>query len=161
MVVNHYKMRGNIFSFNLSGMGCSAEIIVVDLARDMLHSNPNNVAVVVSMEMVGFNLYTGRERSMLLSNCFFRMGCFAVMLFNRRRDHRRSNVYQEEDEQRFKGLRVSKDVIEIVGDAVNTNDEVDLSLFGKSLSPVIIPPPHHLSDLSPVPFQLDSIQISC
>lgn len=141
MVVNHYKMRGNILSFNLGGMGCSAGVIAVDLARDMLQSNPNSLAVVVSTEMVGFNWYTGRDRSMLIPNCFFRMGCSAVMLSNRRRDYRRAkyslehivrthkggddasfrSVYQDEDAQRFRGLRVSKDVVEIAGDAVKTN----------------------------------------
>ncbi|XP_062157775.1 3-ketoacyl-CoA synthase 10 [Alnus glutinosa] len=141
MIINHYKMRGNILSYNLGGMGCSAGIIGVDLARDMLQSNPNNCAVVVSAEMVGYNWYQGREKSMLIPNCFFRMGCSAVLLSNRRRDHRRAkyrlehvvrthkgaddrslrSVYQEEDAQRFKGLRVSKDLLEIGGDALKTN----------------------------------------
>ncbi|KAI4337210.1 hypothetical protein L6164_015655 [Bauhinia variegata] len=141
MIINHYKMRGNILSYNLGGMGCSAGIIAVDLARDMLQSNPNNYAVVVSTEMVGFNWYQGKERSMLIPNCFFRMGCSAVLLSNRRRDYSRAKyrlehivrthkgaddrsfrcVYQEEDEQRFKGLKVSKDLIEIGGDALKTN----------------------------------------
>ncbi|KAI3772202.1 hypothetical protein L6452_03383 [Arctium lappa] len=91
--------------------------------------------------MVGFNWYTGHDRSMLLPNCFFRMGCSAVMLSNHRHDHPRAkynlehivrtykggndasfrSVYQEEDEQRFRGLRVSKDVVEISGDAIKTN----------------------------------------
>jgi 3-ketoacyl-CoA synthase len=31
------------------------------------------------------------------------------------------SVYQEEDEQRFKGIRVSKDLLEIGGDALKTN----------------------------------------
>lgn len=88
MIINHYKMRGNILSFNLGGMGCSAGIISVDLARDMLQANPNNYAVVVSTEMVGYNWYPGRDRSMLVPNCFFRMGCSAVLLSNRRRDYR-------------------------------------------------------------------------
>lgn len=141
MIINHYKMRGNILSYNLGGMGCSAGIIAIDLARDMLQSNPNNYAVVVSTEMVGFNWYQGKERSMLIPNCFFRMGCSAVLLSNRRRDYRRAKyrlehivrthkgaddrsfrcVYQEEDEQKFKGLKVSKDLIEIGGDALKTN----------------------------------------
>ncbi|KAM7510706.1 hypothetical protein LguiB_009581 [Lonicera macranthoides] len=141
MIINHYKMRGNILSFNLGGMGCSAGIIALDLARDMLRANPNNYAVVVSTEMVGYNWYPGRNRSMLIPNCFFRMGCSAVMLSNRRRDHHRAkyrlehivrthkgaddrsfrSVYQEEDEQRFKGLRISKDLVEVGGDALKTN----------------------------------------
>lgn len=141
MIINHYKMRGNILSFNLGGMGCSAGIIALDLARDMLQANPNNYAVVVSTEMVGYNWYPGRDRSMLIPNCFFRMGCSAVLLSNRRRDFPRAkyrlehivrthkgaddrsfrSVYQEEDEQRFKGLKVSRDLMEIGGDALKTN----------------------------------------
>nr|KJB82945.1 hypothetical protein B456_013G221500 [Gossypium raimondii] len=141
MIINHYKMRGNILSYNLGGMGCSAGIIAVDLARDMLQANPNNYAVVVSSEMVGYNWYPGRDRSMLVPNCFFRMGCSAVLLSNRRRDYRRAkyrlehlvrthkgaddrsfrSIYQEEDEQGFKGLKVSKDLMEIGGDALKTN----------------------------------------
>ncbi|PSS01350.1 3-ketoacyl-CoA synthase [Actinidia chinensis var. chinensis] len=141
MIINHYKMRGNILSFNLGGMGCSAGIIALDLARDMLQANPNNYAVVVSTEMVGYNWYPGKERSMLIPNCFFRMGCSALLLSNRRPDYRRAKyrlehivrthkgaddrsfrcIYQEEDEQRFKGIRVSKDLMEIGGDALKTN----------------------------------------
>ncbi|KAK7855067.1 3-ketoacyl-CoA synthase 10 [Quercus suber] len=141
MIINHYKMRGNILSYNLGGMGCSAGVIAVDLARDMLQSNPNNCAVVVSTESVGYNWYPGRDRSMLIPNCFFRMGCSAVLLSNRGRDYRRAKyrlehivrthkgadnrsfrcVYQEEDEQKFKGLKVSKDLMEIGGDALKTN----------------------------------------
>ncbi|KAA8546197.1 hypothetical protein F0562_003064 [Nyssa sinensis] len=141
MIINHYKMRGNILSFNLGGMGCSAGIIALDLARDMLQANPNNHAVVVSTEMVAYNWYPGRQRSMLIPNCFFRMGCSAVLLSNRRRDYHRAkyrlehivrthkaaddrsfrSVYQEEDEQRLKGLKISKDLVEIGGDALKTN----------------------------------------
>ncbi|XP_061339617.1 3-ketoacyl-CoA synthase 10-like isoform X2 [Gastrolobium bilobum] len=141
MIINHFKMRGNILSFNVGGMGCSAGIIAVDLARDMLQSNPNNYAVVVSTEVVGFNWYQGKERSMLIPNCFFRMGCSALLLSNRRRDyscakyslehivrtHKGADdrsfrcVHQEEDEKKFKGIKISKDLIEIGGDALKTN----------------------------------------
>ncbi|KAL9271763.1 3-ketoacyl-CoA synthase 10-like protein, partial [Drosera capensis] len=143
MIINHYKMRGNILSFNLGGMGCSAGIIALDLARDMLQANPNNFAVVVSTETVGYNWYPGRDRSMLIPNCFFRMGCSAVLLSNRRRDFPRAKYRLEhivrthkgaddrsfrqlhfppqEDEQRFKGLKVSRELMEIGGDALKTN----------------------------------------
>ncbi|RAL38060.1 hypothetical protein DM860_000754 [Cuscuta australis] len=141
MIINHYKMRGNILSFNLGGMGCSAGVIALDLARDMLQANPNNYALVVSTEMVGFNWYPGKERSMLVPNCFFRMGCSAVLLSNRRRDYGRAKyslehivrthkgaddrafgcLYQDEDAERHKGLRVSKELIQVGGDALKTN----------------------------------------
>ncbi|KAG9443673.1 hypothetical protein H6P81_015013 [Aristolochia fimbriata] len=141
MVINHYKMRGNILSFNLGGMGCSAGVIALDLAQDMLQANPNNYAVVVSTEMVTFSWYPGRNRSMLIPNCFFRMGCSAVLLSNRRRDFHRAKyrlehivrthkgsdtrsfraVYQEEDEQRIKGLAISRDLMEVGGHALKAN----------------------------------------
>ncbi|KAI9191080.1 hypothetical protein LWI28_003366 [Acer negundo] len=141
MIINHYKMRGNILSYNLGGMGCSAGIIGTDLARDMLQANPNNFAVVVSTEMVAYNWYQGRDRSMLIPNCYFRMGCSAVLLSNRRRDYHRAKyrlehvvrthkgaddrsfrcIYQEEDEQRYRGLKVSKDLVEIGGEALKAN----------------------------------------
>ncbi|CAL9118850.1 unnamed protein product [Musa textilis] len=141
MIVNHYKMRGNILSYNLGGMGCSAGIIALDLARDMLQANPSSYAVVVSTEAVSFTWYTGRNRSMLIPNCFFRMGCSAVLLSNRRRDFRRAKyrlehivrthkgaddrsfrcVYQEEDGQRIKGLSISRDLMEVGGHALKAN----------------------------------------
>lgn len=36
MIVNHYKLRGNVSSYNLGGMGCSASLISVDLAKQLL-----------------------------------------------------------------------------------------------------------------------------
>ncbi|KAJ4767714.1 3-ketoacyl-CoA synthase [Rhynchospora pubera] len=141
MIVNHYKMRGNILSYNLGGMGCSAGIISVDLARDMLQANPGGYAVVVSTEAVSFTWYGGKRRSMLIPNCFFRSGCSAVLLSNRRRDFRRAkyslehivrthkgadersfrSVYQEEDEERIKGLSISRDLLEVGGHALKAN----------------------------------------
>ncbi len=103
MVINHYKMRGNIVSFNLGGMGCSAGIIALDLARDMLQSNPNNCAVVVSTEIVGYNWYQGNDRSMLIPNCFFRIGCSAVLLSNRGRDYHRAKYRLEHIVRTHKG----------------------------------------------------------
>lgn len=141
MIINHYKMRGNILSYNLGGMGCSAGIIGLDLARDLLHANPNNLAIIVSTEMVTFSWYTGTERSMLIPNCFFRMGCSAVLLSNRFRDFRRGKyvlehivrthkggddrsfrcVSQDEDEQRNKGTSMSREFLEIGGHAIKAN----------------------------------------
>lgn len=36
MLVNHFKMRDDIRTYNLSGMGCSAGVIALDLAKDLL-----------------------------------------------------------------------------------------------------------------------------
>ncbi|KAF3338158.1 3-ketoacyl-CoA synthase 11-like protein [Carex littledalei] len=141
MVVNHYKLRGNISSYNLGGMGCSAGLISVDLARQLLQVHKNTYALVVSMENITLNWYWGNDRSMLLSNCLFRMGGAAILLTNRRSERRRSKyqlvhtvrthrgaddrayrcVFQEEDETGRTGVALSKDLMAIAGEALRTN----------------------------------------
>lgn len=132
MIVNQYKMRSNIKSFNLAGMGCSAGLISIDLARDLLQVHKNAVAVVCSFENITQNWYRGQEKSMLVSNTLFRMGGAAIMLTNRSDLARRSKyslyatvrvhkgardeayqaVYQLQDQQGFTGVRLApgKDV---------------------------------------------------
>ena len=36
MIVNHFKMKSNTVTYNLSGMGCSAGVISLSLARELL-----------------------------------------------------------------------------------------------------------------------------
>ncbi|KAJ0093315.1 hypothetical protein Patl1_25262 [Pistacia atlantica] len=141
MIVNHYKLRGNILSYNLGGMGCSAGLISIDLAKQLLQVNPNSYALVVSMENITLNWYFGNDRSMLVSNCLFRMGGAAILLSNRSSDRRRSKyqlihtvrthkgaddkcyecVFQREDENRKIGVSLSKDLMAVAGEALKTN----------------------------------------
>ncbi|KAE8721507.1 3-ketoacyl-CoA synthase 1 [Hibiscus syriacus] len=90
MVVNYYKLRTDIKSYNLGGMGCSAGLISIELAQNLLRANPNMNAVVVSTENITLNWYFGNDRSMLLCNCIFSMGGVAVLLSNKARDKARS-----------------------------------------------------------------------
>ncbi|KAI8010570.1 3-ketoacyl-CoA synthase 11 [Camellia lanceoleosa] len=141
MVVNHYKLRGNVLSYSLGGMGCSAGLISIDLAKQLLQVQPNSYALVVSMENITLNWYFGNNRSMLVSNCLFRMGGAAILLSNRSSDRRRSKyqlihtmrthkgaddkcyscVFQEEDETRRIGVALSKDLMAVAGEALKTN----------------------------------------
>ncbi|KAL8137472.1 hypothetical protein V2J09_003473 [Rumex salicifolius] len=141
MIVNRYKLRSNVKSFNLSGMGCSASPISVDLARDLLQVHPGSYALVISTEIITPNYYMGEERAMLLPNCLFRMGCAAVLLSNKRRDRTRAKyrlmhvvrthkgsddkayrcVYQEQDPQGHVGISLSKDLMRIAGEALKSN----------------------------------------
>ncbi|KAA0049314.1 3-ketoacyl-CoA synthase 20-like [Cucumis melo var. makuwa] len=43
MIVNHYKLRGNILSYNLGGMGCSAGLISIDLAKQLLQVSSSSL----------------------------------------------------------------------------------------------------------------------
>ncbi|KAF5959478.1 hypothetical protein HYC85_000687 [Camellia sinensis] len=83
-IVNRYKMKENVKAFNLSGMGCSASLVAIDLVKNLFKCHDNAFAVVVSTESMGPNWYCGRERSMMLSNCLFRSGGCSMLLTNNR-----------------------------------------------------------------------------
>ncbi|XP_050366453.1 3-ketoacyl-CoA synthase 4 [Argentina anserina] len=151
MIVNKYKLRGNIRSYNLGGMGCSAGVIAVDLAKDLLQIHRNTYAVVVSTENITQNWYFGNKKSMLIPNCLFRVGGSAVLLSNKAVDRRRAKyrlvhvvrthkgaddkafrcVYQEQDDQGKTGVSLSKDLMAIAGGALKTNIT--------TLGPIVLP----------------------
>ncbi|KAL7206725.1 hypothetical protein ACSBR2_019439 [Camellia fascicularis] len=93
MIVSKYKLklRGNIRTFNLGGMGCSAGVIAIDLAKDMLQVHRNTYTVVVTKENITQNWYFGNKKSMLTPNCLFRLGGATVLLLNKTKDHQKAN----------------------------------------------------------------------
>ncbi|GAV87353.1 FAE1_CUT1_RppA domain-containing protein [Cephalotus follicularis] len=83
MIVNRYKLGQHTVSYNLSGMGCSAGLIAIGLAKQLLQVRHRSYALVVSTENITQNCYFGNDRSKLLSNCIFRIGGAAILLTNR------------------------------------------------------------------------------
>ena len=80
MIINDFGMRSDILSYNLSGMGCSAGVISIDLAKRLMLGRPNSVALVVSTENLTQALYLGNDRAFLLQNTLFRCGKFVPVL---------------------------------------------------------------------------------
>ena len=83
-IINRYKMRDNVKSFNLSGMGCSASMVAIDLVQRLFKTYENQLAIVVSTESISSHWYCGKEKSMMLSNCLFRSGGSSILLTNKR-----------------------------------------------------------------------------
>ncbi|KAK9074495.1 hypothetical protein SSX86_007093 [Deinandra increscens subsp. villosa] len=141
LVVNRYKMRSNVKSYNLSGMGCSAGLISIDFAKNLLQVHPDSYAVVISTEIITPNSYRGKERSMLLPNILFRVGGAAILLTNRQsqrkhakykllhvvRTHKGSEdksyrcVTQEEDKEGHVGIALNLDLMAIAADSLKSN----------------------------------------
>lgn len=142
MIINKFKMRSNIESYNLGGMGCSAGIISIGLAKRLLGSlNRGGYALVVSTENITQNWYQGNERSMLIPNTIFRMGGAAMLLTNKRSEASRSLyelehvvrvhlgaqddayrcVYQREDEEQKIGVELNKDLVKVAARAMEAN----------------------------------------
>jgi 3-ketoacyl-CoA synthase len=122
--------RDIIKAFNLSGMGCSASVVAVDLVKQLFKTYRNSFAIVVSTESIGPNWYSGKEKSMMLSNILFRTGGCSMLLTNNRAlkenalleltcavrthigsDHEAySSCIQVEDDLGNKGFRLTRDL---------------------------------------------------
>lgn len=86
MIMNKFKLGPNTQNFSLGGMGCSAGVIALDLAKQLLEHNPGEYCLVVSHENITNAHYKGRDRSMLVSNCIFRANGAAMLLSSRPAD---------------------------------------------------------------------------
>lgn len=155
MLVNKYKMRSSVLTYNLAGMGCSAGLISVDLAKDLLQVHRKATCVVVSTENITQNWYLGRERSMLITNTLFRMGASAVLLSNDPRDKGRAkyvlkhtvrthvgaddlaydSIFQMEDKTGIRGVKLSKNIMDVAGGALKKNVT--------TLAPLVFPLTEH------------------
>ena len=152
MVINKYKMNASIKSFNILGMGCSGSLISIDLVRQLLQAHPSYNAVVVSAELMTTIFYRGKERSMLVPNCLFRMGGAAIFLSTRNSfcnvgakyrllhlvrthtagdDKSHNCVYVKEDPEGVLGIWLSKDLLAVAGEALKLNLT--------SLGPLVLP----------------------
>uniref|UniRef100_J3MZB2 3-ketoacyl-CoA synthase n=1 Tax=Oryza brachyantha TaxID=4533 RepID=J3MZB2_ORYBR len=84
IIANHYRMPSDVKTYNLSGMGCAAGVIGVDVARNLLRTHAMSYAVVVSAEIVTVGWDSGKDQSKLLLNCYFRTGCSAALVTSKR-----------------------------------------------------------------------------
>ncbi|CAN6214316.1 unnamed protein product [Urochloa humidicola] len=139
MIVNKYKLRGDVRSIHISGMGCSAGLISVEAAKNELQVAPQGGhALVVSTEILSLKSYTGNNLSMLLPNVLFRMGGAAALLSTSRsrsrfklvhavrtitaaQDKSYQCAFQQEDDTGEIGVNLSKDLVAIAGDTLQAN----------------------------------------
>jgi len=115
-----------------------------------VHSD--SYVMIVSTENITLNGYYGNKRSMLVTNCLFRIGAAAILLSNRRSDRRRAKyvltdlirthkgandesytcVAQEEDDEGNIGVSLSKDLMTVAGEALRAN----ITALGPRVLPV-------------------------
>lgn len=55
MLINRFGFKTDVLSYSLGGMGCSASVAAVDMAKHLLKSNPNKLALLVCHENVSNN----------------------------------------------------------------------------------------------------------
>ncbi|KAK1406796.1 hypothetical protein QVD17_38404 [Tagetes erecta] len=153
LIVNRYNLKPDVKTYNLSGMGCSSGVVSIDLAYRILRGGGRKVknVLVVITESITLNWYEGEERSMLVTNCIFRVGCAAALVTNdpRRRSTAKMELmhslrthhgaddsayraaFQEEDGKGITGVSLTKDLIRVAG--------VNLRQHIKILAPRVLP----------------------
>ena len=140
IICQKHKLKESVKTYNLSGQGCSASVVSVDLARDFLKSNPHSIAVVLSTELISESIYHGHEKSMLIQNTLFRSGGAAIMLTNKwyyvgasryilhslcrtqvSDEASYKSVYEMEDSEGNRGISLSKEITDVAGKAIAIN----------------------------------------
>ncbi|KAK1412665.1 hypothetical protein QVD17_34097 [Tagetes erecta] len=153
VIVNRYNLgRENIITYNLTGMGCSAGLLAIGLAKHLLQVHDNTYALIVSTESITENLYLGKDRSKFLINCLFRVGGSAILLSNRPQDENHSkyqlvhavhtntssldrsynSIQREEDDAGIVGVTINKDLIAAAIATIQSN----LTALGYLILPV-------------------------
>lgn len=139
VVLNKYKLRADVQSVNLSGMGCSGALICVGLAEKLLQAAPPGKHVlIIATEILSSMLYNGTKREMLVPNVLFRMGAAAMIMSNsserarfrlgpivrtltaaQDKDYR--CAFQEEDDKGITGINLSKDLPVVAANALKSH----------------------------------------
>jgi predicted naringenin-chalcone synthase len=151
MVLSQFEMRSSVATYNLSGMGCSASLIAVDLAQQLLATSKYKKVLVVSTEILTPNFYHGNDRGFLIQNTLFRCGGAAIVLSNQWLDGRHAwykllhtvrvqgtgraayeCVFEGEDKDGEQGVRLSKDIVKVAGKCMEKN----FTMLGPKILPL-------------------------
>uniref|UniRef100_A0ACD5UVF8 Uncharacterized protein n=1 Tax=Avena sativa TaxID=4498 RepID=A0ACD5UVF8_AVESA len=142
-IVQHYGMREDITAYNVSGMGCSATLVSLGIAQNIMRARAPRLvlALVVSSEALSPVWYGGKDKSMMLGFALFRCGGAAALLTNNpalsgrakmklrhivratvaSNDNDYSAILQREDSDNFVGFSISKTLPKAAVRAFATN----------------------------------------
>ncbi|KAL9684077.1 hypothetical protein QQ045_021509 [Rhodiola kirilowii] len=141
IIVNKFHFRSDIKTYNISGMGCSAGTLAIDMAKNLLKVHHNKNALILSSEILSTGWYSGDLKPMLLLNCLFRMGSAAILLSNKPssrqiakykllqtlRSHFASNddayqiVFREEDSKGITGVMLNRESLKVAEHVIRTH----------------------------------------
>ncbi|KAH0686303.1 hypothetical protein KY289_017055 [Solanum tuberosum] len=141
IIVNKFRMREDIKSYTISGMGCSASALAIDITQNIFKSRKDSIAVVLSTEILSTGWYPGKEPSMLVINCLFRMGAAGILISNKKESKNRAkyelvktlrtqrayddkgyfSAYREEDSDGYTGVTLKRNLLETAGETLRSN----------------------------------------
>lgn len=151
IIVNKFCMREDIKSYNISGMGCSASVLVIDMAKNILKTQKNSNAVILSTEILSTGWYPGKERPKMVLNCMFRTGAAAILVTNKKEARRTAkyqllwslrtlrafddkayySAFREEDSNGLTGVTLRRELLQVAGETLRSN----ISILGLKVLP--------------------------
>lgn len=153
IIVNKYSMREDVKTFNLTGMGCSASAIAIDMAHNLLKTRKNSNAVILSTEILSTGWYPGKSQPMMILNCLFRMGAAGILLTNHEKRFKNKSKYKlvlsqrtqrasddkgyysairEEDSDGLTGVTLRRDLLQVASETLRSN----ITILGGKILPV-------------------------
>lgn len=141
IIINKYPMKEDIKSYTLTGMGCGANAIAIDMAKNLLKIYKNSNALILSTEILSTGWYGGNEQAKMMLNCTFRMGSAAILLTNKSQAKYNAKykllrtlrtqrafdnkaytcTFREEDSNGFLGVTSTKDLLQAVQEIVHSH----------------------------------------
>ncbi|PHU22912.1 hypothetical protein BC332_08019 [Capsicum chinense] len=119
--VNKYGMRQGIKNYTISGMGCSASALAIDMAKNILKSHKNSVAVVLSTEILPTEAKNTAKYELLntlrTQRAFNDKGYFSA--------------YLEEDSDGFTGVKLKRNLLGEAGETLRSN----IAVLGSQILP--------------------------
>ncbi|KAK4348875.1 hypothetical protein RND71_031630 [Anisodus tanguticus] len=163
IIVNKYALKEGVKSYTISGMGCSANSLVIDMARNIMKTHKISNAVILSIEILSTGWYPGKilstgwypgkECAFMILNCIFHIGGAAVLLSNKKEAKRDAkykllwtlrtqgafddksyySAYRTEDSSGITGVRLNGDVLQVAGDTLRSH----IPILGTRFLPLI------------------------
>ncbi|KAL5069999.1 hypothetical protein RYX36_020886 [Vicia faba] len=152
IIVNKYGMKSDIKSYNVSGMGCGASALCIDMAHNLLRVHKNSNAIVLSTEILSSGWYSGNEKSKMYINCRFRMGSAAILVSNKKEARKSAkylirktlrtlrafddkgyfSIMREEDSNGKLGVTLNRDLLQVAGETLGSH----ISQLGSEILPI-------------------------
>ncbi|KAL0346442.1 UNVERIFIED_CONTAM: 3-ketoacyl-CoA synthase 11 [Sesamum calycinum] len=125
MIVNRYKLREDVLSYSLGGMGCSAGVIAVDLAKWLLQrAQPQAIMLVMTDQ----NSSPIASSAWVAQHSFYPIAPPTIKFRNTSSSTpsaptmaRTTSALQEVDNEGKLGISISKDLPGVAGKALKAN----------------------------------------
>ncbi|KAH0702580.1 hypothetical protein KY290_017896 [Solanum tuberosum] len=119
IIVNKFRMREDIKSYTISGMGCSASALAIDITQNIFKSLKDSIAVVLSTEILSTESKNRAKyelvKTLRTQRAYDDKGYFSA--------------YREEDSDGYTGVTLKRNLLETAGETLRSN----ITILGRAV----------------------------